>query len=77
MNIIHDYVFHNAINMCSEHGGFHYILQINDISKKENYPCKETIKIRCQDGSLLNFDSGIGYCFIGELQLEETLNETK
>lgn len=81
INITHNYIYRNAVEMCTNHEGFHYMVHITDIEAKtssggieENYPCSEQTKIRCQDGTLHNFDTGISYCFIGQMQLEETLD---
>ena len=76
-------MYENATNLCEQYAGFHYMVHITDIAAEQSdgyeggkdYPCIEQTKIRCQDGTLLNFDTGIGFCFIGQSQLEETLNE--
>lgn len=85
-NIVHDYIFENAIKMCENHEGLHYILADTTIFAEKShkfaeygdddsdYPCKDTFKFRCQDGTLLNFDDGAGYCFISESQFKETMD---
>lgn len=75
-NIVHDYVFENGVKECKSHGGLYYVVtktDIKEIGPNEDYPCKETIKFRCQDHTLISFDTGVGYCFIQEGQLKESL----
>lgn len=76
VQIIHDYIFTNGQNACADHEGLHYVVQkttIKQVGDNEDYPCSEITKFRCQDGTVHNFDTGIGYCFISESQLQETL----
>jgi hypothetical protein len=78
VSITHDYVFDHAKRGCSTHSGLHYIVSIREIfepGERETYPCTDRYKFRCQDGTLLDFDSGIAYCFIGEMQIEESLQK--
>lgn len=76
INIVHDYIFWNAKNLCKSHGSdLHYIVaktHLFDVNDKY-FPCKETIKIRCQNADIIDFDTGVGFCFISQDQLEETL----
>lgn len=84
VGIIHDYIFANAIKMCKSHQGLHYIVAEQDLtvgksfltydakSEFDTYPCHDQYHIRCQDGKLLQFDDGVGFCFISEGQLKET-----
>jgi hypothetical protein len=77
VGIIHDYVFTNAENICKTHNGLHYVVQVTDIEEvgsDKNYPCSEKTQFRCQDGTLHTFETGVGYCFISEMQLDDTLN---
>ena len=79
--MVHDYVIYNANKDCIDHGGLHYIVSINTIEKEssgreegwKDYPCSEVFKFRCQDQTLLDFDSGIAWCGISEMQFEESL----
>lgn len=81
---VHDYEINGAKKSCENHGGLHYIVDIETLSKEttgtmdfNDYPCSDRLKFRCQDDTLINFDTGIGYCFISEIQLQETLEENK
>lgn len=76
VGMVHDYVFKQAEDACRSHEGLHYVVSIRDIyseGEDKDYPCADSFKIRCQDGTLLTLDDGIGYCFISEMQLEESL----
>jgi hypothetical protein len=77
IEIIHDYVFFNGIEICQLHQGLHYIISKTTIFEENNesYPCRADIRIRCQDGSLHKFDTGVKFCFISEMQINETHNE--
>jgi len=78
IGLVHNYIFYNAVKMCANHGGLHYI--VTDVSMADDNtsnPCDEKIKIRCQDQVLLDFNSGVKYCFIQRMQLEETLGDKK
>lgn len=76
IGIIHDYMFRAAEHVCEPHEGLHYIVSISSVENKKNSPCHNLYKFRCQDQSLINFDDGVGFCVIQEMQLSETL-ETK
>lgn len=74
--IIHDYIFIAGQKICNSHEGLHYIVQETTLEPgPDDKPCNEITKFRCQDGSLHNFTTGIGYCFISEMQLNDTLNK--
>lgn len=81
VGIIHDYVFTNANRACKDHDGLHYIVVSETIEAKsteryghsDDYPCSSVHGFRCQDGTLHKFYDGIGYCFISESQLDETM----
>ena len=78
--IVHDYMFENALELCKDHKGFHYMVHESKILAKEtkgydsDYPCEERTLIRCQDGSLQRFETGVAHCFISESQIDDTLN---
>src|SRR5690606_2762966 len=74
--IVHDYIFERGKDACAEHQGFHYVVaqtEIKEIGPSADYPCRQTVKFRCQDGTVHNFDTGVGFCFISESQLKKTL----
>jgi hypothetical protein len=76
--IVHDYVFENSKKLCANNGGLHYIVSSETIyekGKREEYPCEDVYRVRCQDGSLKYFYDGVKYCFISKSQLEETLRD--
>ena len=77
--LVHDYIFKNAEKACSNHRGLHYVYASVTIKEKGrervneyNYPCEELHKFRCQDGALIGFQTGVGFCFISEMQRKET-----
>ena len=77
VGIIHDYIFINAEKTCKVHDGLHYVVQVTDIEEvgsDKNYPCSEKTQFRCQDGTLHTFETGVKFCFISEMQLDDTLN---
>lgn len=75
--IVHDYVISEAIKGCSNNGGLHYIVTDQHIDTTiHTKPGTERIVFRCQDGTTIEYSSGVMYHFISEMQLEETL-ETK
>jgi hypothetical protein len=69
----------NAIDLCKDHNGMHYIVHESKILAEEtkgydkDYPCEERTLSRCNDGSLQQFETGITHCFISESQLDDTL----
>ena len=78
--IVHDYMFENALVLCKEHKGFHYMVHESKILAKDtppyhtdDYPCEERTLIRCQDGTLQQFETGVAHCFISEMQIDDTL----
>ena len=76
--IVHDYVFTHATLYCNDHGGMHYIVTrriLFENDDRDRYPCNVTYKIRCQDGTVIDFEDGVAYCFISESQLKETLEK--
>jgi len=81
VGIIHDYIFENAQKLCESHQGLHYVVVKNTIVSERSqgnigfpdYPCQEIFYFRCQDQTIIPFENGIGYCFIPESQLKETL----
>jgi len=79
IGMVHDYIFTNATRGCEQHSGLHYIVSVSTIfskgDKNHPYPCRDYYKFRCQDGTLLDFDDGVGYCFISEEQLQESLGK--
>lgn len=76
--IIHDYIFIAGQKTCSTHEGLHYVVQETSLNPNpDDKPCNEVTKFRCQDGSLHNFETGTKYCFISELQLNDTLGKVK
>lgn len=77
VGIIHEYIITAALNKCENHGGLHYITKITDIEEvglNKDYPCSEYTKFRCNDGSLQNYETEVGYCFISEMQLDDVIN---
>lgn len=77
IGIIHDYVFFEAQRSCEPHQGLHYIVSDRTTfgkGKENEYPCTDLYKFRCQDGTVIDFDSGTIWCFISQSQLEETLH---
>ena len=85
---VHDYQISMAKSACESHEGYHYIIDITDIKSKygpyddrnnpEEFgarPCNSVTVVRCQDETLHNISYGAAYCFISEMQLEETLKE--
>jgi len=77
VSIMHNYIFTNAEETCKTHRGLHYIVQVTDIEEvgaDKDYPCSEKTQFRCQDGTLHTFETGVKYCFISEMQLDDTLN---
>jgi hypothetical protein len=80
ISIVHDYIFQNGVRMCEPYAGLHYVVAIQEIlaessegSESKDYPCSKIYSIRCQDGTLLTFRSEVTYCFIQEMQIQETL----
>ncbi len=77
--MVHDYVINNAIKSCSSHEGLHYIVSMRTVLGKESknytkdYPCMDLYKFRCQDNTLIEFNSGVTHCFIDQMQLDESL----
>jgi hypothetical protein len=74
IEIVHDYIFYNGTKVCESHEGLHNIVSKTTLfdGEAKSYPCHKDIKFRCQDGSLHEFETGIGFCFISEMQLDET-----
>lgn len=85
---VHDYQIHLAEKACENHEGYHYIIDITDIEGKygpyddrndpEEFgsrPCTSVTVVRCQDETLHDISYGGAFCFISEMQLEETLKE--
>lgn len=84
IGIIHDYVIAQANSVCNNHGGLHYIVSVEEIFNQrtdgykgdhDDYPCTDKPRIRCQDGTLVELNTGVGFCFISVDQVQETLNE--
>lgn len=82
IGIVHDYVIHKANEVCSTNDGLHYIVPNMTIYQARSagwtgdfndYPCKEVFKIRCQNGALFEVKEDIGFCFIPEDQIMESL----
>jgi len=77
--IVHEYMFENAIELCKEHMGMHYMVHESKILAEQtkgydkDYPCEERTLIRCQDGTLQKFETGVTHCFVSESQLDDTL----
>src|ERR1700688_4613340 len=64
--IVHNYMFDNALRLCEGRKGFHYIVHESKILAKDSppyhmddYPCEERTLIRCNDGSLQQFETGV------------------
>lgn len=84
IGIVHYYIIDNAIKICKNNGGLHYIVAKEIITAKDgnygnngSYPCSDTYKIRCQDDSLHDFDDGAVFCFISRSQIKESLGEER
>ena len=80
IGMVHEYIFHEAERKCAYHQGVHYIVSIEteyaETTGKmsfNDYPCTSKYKFRCEDGFIIDFDSGGAYCFIEHEQLQETL----
>lgn len=73
VGIIHDYVFRHGQDACADHEGLHYIVSVKTVSSGKDSACTDLYKFRCQDFSLIEFDSGIKFCFIDQMQVEETI----
>jgi hypothetical protein len=82
--IVHDYILQGAVNACRGYSGLHYIVSVDTIYAEssigvghdKDYPCRSAYRVRCQDGTLLTLkDDGGRYCFISEMQLEETMKD--
>ena len=76
VGIVHDYIIRNAQKICASHSGLHYIVSVQTIMDKgerEDYPCTEVFKVRCQDQVLLQINDEIAWCFIPKMQLDESL----
>lgn len=74
--IIHDYIIRNSIEACENEEGLHYIVDNSIIFNQffgDDYPCSSKYIARCQSGKDINIDSHTGYCFIGEAQLNESI----
>lgn len=79
--IVHDYIIENATDMCKDHMDLHYIVVDQVVLEEviqfsymhQRYPCHTNFIFRCQDGTALPFSDGVGYCFISESQLKESL----
>lgn len=88
IGITHAHIFKQAEKLCKSHGGTHYIVTIREIYSEysdhqdenfgyKDYPCNVRFKVRCEDQVLLEANDEVIYCFINQLQLEETLDEDK
>lgn len=76
IGIIYDYILNTAQSNCHEHGGLHYIVAVKTLyntNKKDDYPCLDIYKVRCQDQSMIEIDSGIRYCDVSQIQIKESL----
>lgn len=77
--MVHDYVFENAVDLCLEHGGLHYIVPIATPVKFKKSPystCEDVYKIRCQDQYLIELNTGASACYgVSKIQWDETIAE--
>jgi uncharacterized lipoprotein YmbA len=73
IGIVHDYVFERAKEACADHQGLHYIVSVNKVKSDKEYSCEDNYVFRCQDQAAVKFNSGVIWCGISEMQLEETL----
>jgi hypothetical protein len=72
--IVHDYIVVEGERECSNHSGLHYVVSITTIyGNGDDYPCSDLFRFRCQDGTLIPFNSGATHCFISQGQLDDTL----
>lgn len=76
--MVHDYVFRWAQLICEKHNtSFHYIVPVPTlitVDKHGQVLCDDLYKIRCQDESIYELNTGASYCDgVGKSQWDETM----
>lgn len=76
--MVHDYIIEYANRICEIHNtSLHYIVPIPTeikFRKSDDAECQDLYKIRCQDESIYEFDSGASACYgVGDGQWNETM----
>ena len=71
--ITHDYIIENALEICKNHQGLHYIVTKtkwlrND--EHDRHPCDQKYVVSCQDGYKQVLYSETKYCFISKMQID-------
>ena len=76
--IIHRYIFKNSEKACSNNEGLWYVVDLTEITGKGErgtFPCNSKYAARCQDETLKEINTGVGHCFLGEMMIEESIEE--
>lgn len=78
--LMYNYEFDAARNICKQHKSDLWYIGVKQTIKSKNglefgknsYPCKDIVKVRCQNEKFYNLDDGITACFLDVYALKET-----